>query len=158
VPRECAARYSRRGNDRFLRERDYDSARRRVSLSKTRDGHADAIPRDFAEWLHARRQSRAQLLERTFRENVERWKDETGHLSSITKAIAHPSYLRIIGLARDSVDNQIESLLLHELEADPDHWFAALEAITGENPVKPEYDFDKAVGAWLRWGRKNKII
>ena len=47
---------------------------------------------------------------------------------------------------------------MHELEADPDHWFAALEAITGQNPVKPEYNFDKAVNAWLRWGRERKII
>jgi hypothetical protein len=158
MPRECTKRYSRGTDDRSIRARDYASARKRVNLSKVRNGHIAEISRDFAEWLRARRLSKSQSLERAFREHVERWKDETGHLSSITKAIAHPSYLRIIGLAQDSVDHQIENLLLKELKADPDHWFAALEAITGENPVKAEYDFDKAVGAWLRWGRERKII
>jgi len=96
-------------------------------------------------------------LARSFHEQVERWKDETGHLSSITKALSHPSYLRIIGLAAES-PNEIKSLLLRELESDPDHWFAALSAITGEDPVRPEHNFDEAVGAWLAWGREKGII
>jgi hypothetical protein len=93
-----------------------------------------------------------------FREQVEIWKDQTSHLSSITKAIAHPSYLRIIGLAKESTDHEIERLLLHELESEPDHWFAALAAVTGEDPVKPEHNFDESVGAWLAWGRERGII
>src|SRR5271170_3198546 len=121
MPRECTKRYSRGTDDRAIRAHDYASARKRVNLSKVRNGHVVEISRDFAEWLRARRLSKSQSLERAFREHVERWKDETGHLSSITKAIAHPSYLRIIGLAQDSVDHQIERLLLHELESDPDH-------------------------------------
>ena len=109
--------------------------------------------------IAAGRRSEGQTaLARSFREQVERWKDETGHLSSITKALAHPSYLRIIGLARDSAGHEIERLLLRELESDPDHWFAALSAITGEDPVKPEHDFDEAVRAWLEWGREKRII
>lgn len=94
----------------------------------------------------------------SFHEQVRRWKHETGHLSSETKAIAHPSYLRIIGLAKESTDHEIERLLLRELEAEPDLWFAALTAVTGENPVKPEYDFDESVEAWIAWGHKKGII
>jgi len=93
-----------------------------------------------------------------FREQVDIWKDQTSHLSSITKAVAHPSYLRIIGLAKESTGHEIERLLLHELESEPDHWFAALSAVTGEDPVKTEDDFDEAVAAWLTWGRKKGII
>ena len=72
--------------------------------------------------------------------------------------IAHPSYLRIIGLARQSTGYAIERMLLQELEAEPDHWFEALTAITGDNPVQPEDDFDAAVEAWIAWGRQKGII
>lgn len=72
--------------------------------------------------------------------------------------LAHPSYLRIIGLARLSSGNEIERLLLEELESEPDHWFQALTAITGEDPVPPNYDFDASVNAWLEWGRTKGIL
>lgn len=156
---ECKSRYTR-ANGHSVRDRDYLYARLRARLAH---GSASITQRVYDALrpegrLPATKQKRAQLLERSFREQVNRWKDETGHLSSITKAIAHPSYLRIIGLAKNSSDHQIEKLLLNELEAEPDHWFAALSAITGEDPVKPEDDFDDAVAAWLEWGRKKEII
>lgn len=99
-----------------------------------------------------------EKLERSFREQVERWKDETAHWSSETRAIAHPSYLRIIGLSKYSTGHELERLLLNELESEPDLWFAALRAIADEDPVKPEYDFDESVEAWLAWGRSEGII
>jgi hypothetical protein len=72
--------------------------------------------------------------------------------------ISHPSYLRIIGLAREFRKDEIERLILQELKSEPDHWFDALEAITGQNPVSPDDDFDAAVNAWLDWGHKEGII
>lgn len=141
-----------------MRERDYASARKRVNLSKTREGHVYQMPRDLAEWLRARRDRRNLSLAKSFHEEVTRWKDETAHWSSETKAIAHASYLRIIGLAKESTGHEIERLLLHELEREPDLWFAALAAVTGENPVRSEYDFDESVEAWLTWGRDRGII
>jgi hypothetical protein len=121
--------------------------------------HTHDVARQFDKLIAARTQNEGHVaLAKSFQEQVKRWKDETGHLSSITRALAHPSYLRIIGLSRHSVDCEIERLLLRELESEPDHWFAALSAITGENPVKPEYDFDEAVNAWLDWGRARGII
>jgi hypothetical protein len=72
--------------------------------------------------------------------------------------ISHPSYLRIIGLARQSTGYEIERLLLQELASEPDHWFEALTAITGENPVEPKDDFDAAVDAWIAWGRQKGIL
>jgi hypothetical protein len=101
---------------------------------------------------------RTGMLERLFHEHVEKWKQETGHLSSITKTLSHPSYLRIIGLAQYSTNHELERLLLRELESEPDHWFDALTAITGEDPVRPEYDFDESVNAWIEWGRRKELI
>jgi hypothetical protein len=66
--------------------------------------------------------------------------------------------LRIIGLGRKFRQGEIEKLILGELQNDPDHWFDALVAITGENPVRQNDDFDAAVDAWLEWGRQNRII
>jgi len=89
-------------------------------------------------------------LENVFHENVDRWKVETVHWSSITRMIAHPSYLRIIGLASCG-RNAVLRLLINELQNNPDHWFAALEAITGENPVPPNVSFGEAVSSWIEW-------
>lgn len=138
---------------------DYAYARSRAKLSRGdrrfERGYDVAI--HFASVIADRRRDVASL-EQSFRENVDRWKDETGHLSSITKATVHPSYLRIIGMARMSTGHELERLILKELESEPDHWFSALSAITGEDPVKPEHDFDEAVNAWLSWGRERGIV
>lgn len=93
-----------------------------------------------------------------FYEEATRWKDDTMHWSSVTKMLAHPSYLRIIGLGREFRRGEIERLILRELENEPDHWFEALVAITGENPVGQEDDFDAAVNAWLAWGRQKGLL
>lgn len=141
---------------------DYNYARARVPHSM-RSGENLArgydVAKHFAQVIAARWQhDTGQRLGTLFREQVKTWKRETGHLSSVTKAISHRSYLRIIGLARVSSGYEIERLLLKELESEPDHWFHALTAITGEDPVEPEQDFDEAMRAWLSWGREKGII
>src|SRR5882672_12661671 len=95
------------------------------------------------------RQDTQEKLRRLFYEHVERWKNDTQHWSSMPRITSHPSYLRIIGLAGEFGKKAIEKLILQELEADPYHWFDALEAISGKNPVRPDDDFDTAVNAWL---------
>ena len=143
-----------------VRQSDYIYARTRARLPKRRHRleRGYDVAAHFAAVIGARRRSKERSLEQSFREHVEHWKDETLHLSSETKAIAHPSYLRIIGLSKDSTGRELERLLLRELESEPDIWFAALSAITGEDPVKSEHDFDESVEAWLAWGRNNGII
>jgi len=108
--------------------------------------------------LWRKRSQERTSLESLFREQAQRWKEDTQHWSSLLKMIAHPSYLRIIGLAGNSTNREIERLLLRELEAEPDYWFSALTAITGEDPVQSEHDFDEAVNAWLEWGRRRGLI
>ncbi len=102
--------------------------------------------------------ARRQKLRQLFRAEVEQWKKDTQHWSSVTKMLAHPSYLRVVGLSRYSAGSEIERLLLEELGNEPDYWFDALAAVTGENPVRPNYDFDESVNAWLEWGRQKGII
>ena len=157
-PRDCKRR-TYDWKSRAGRASDYAYARMRLH---SQEAHSDPLryerARELMESISTKRKKERQSLAEAFREQVQRWKRETGHLSSLRKAVAHPSYLRIIGLANESSGFEIERLLLHELEAEPDHWFPALTAITGENPVNAEHDFDDAVAAWLDWGRAKGII
>ena len=134
---------------------DYSYARARATGTVAR-GYE--VAHHFARVISERRRYDTTQLEISFRKHVEKWKRDTGHLSSVTKAVSHPRYLRIVGLSRHSRGYEIERLLLKELESEPDHWFDALTAVTGEDPVKPEDDFDEAVRAWLSWGHKRGII
>jgi hypothetical protein len=69
-------------------------------------------------------------LEQVFDQLARGWKEERGPTSSATEMALCPSYQRIIGLGPAVVP-----LLLRELDRDPDHWFWALKAITGADPV-----------------------
>jgi hypothetical protein len=95
------------------------------------------------------------LLEARFRALADEWRRETGMLSSISKKVQHPAYRQIIALGRPAVP-----LILHELRDRPAHWFAALQAITGETPVAaPEAaDPRKVRQAWLDWGKARGLI
>jgi hypothetical protein len=89
----------------------------------------------------------------TFRKLADTWSEETGGLSLIQKKVQHSAYQQIIALGPDAVP-----LILRELEREPDHWFWALAAITGENPVQRGMTFDDAVAAWIVWGRSRGLI
>lgn len=86
---------------------------------------------------------------RAFVRLMEEWREQTAPLSSVTEIVLHPAYQRIIGMGRTVVP-----LILAELARQPDHWFWALRAITGENPVAPEDAGDvlRMRRAWLRLG------
>ena len=88
-----------------------------------------------------------------FCEHAARWRRETRHWSSLTKMVMHPSYRRIMGMGPDALP-----FILRELREHPDHWFVALNAITGEDPVPPDSTFDQAVSAWIVWGMKNGYL
>jgi hypothetical protein len=96
----------------------------------------------------------AVLAER-FRELAEQWKEETSFLSSSTAIVNHPAYQAVIALGPPVVP-----FLLRELEAEPYHWFEALHAITGEDPVRPEDwgHIGAMAAAWLAWGRSHQLI
>lgn len=132
------------------RNSDYTYARSRSTKlkenSRLERGYDVAI--HFVKEIASRRQSFERTgIEKVFREHADRWRSETGHMSSVAKMILHPSYLRIIGLGREGVP-----LILRELKARPDHWLVALNAITGEDPVPAGANFQEAVRAWIKWG------
>jgi hypothetical protein len=80
------------------------------------------------------------------------WKRETSHISIVSNIVIHPAYQQIIGMG-----SKVIPLILLELSKEPDHWFPALRAITGENPVKQEDKgrIKKMTEAWLDWGRQH---
>lgn len=96
--------------------------------------------------------SKAQL-KRTFDEQVEIWRRDTGHLSSTLHRVTHPSYQRIIGLGPQALP-----LILSELKARPDFWFWALRAISGDDPTEPQDNLEGAITSWLHWGAERGII
>ena len=94
-------------------------------------------------------------LEALFNELVGNWKQETRLLSSTTAIATHPAYQRIIGLGPQAVP-----LILAEMKREPGHWFWALTAITGENPVSStdQGRIPAMTDTWLKWGRENGWI
>ncbi|HEX7450259.1 MAG TPA: hypothetical protein VF306_22055 [Pirellulales bacterium] len=50
--------------------------------------------------------------------------------------------------------------LLRELARQPDHWFYALAAITGEDPIPAGAEGNVAAmtEAWLAWGRAHGCL
>src|SRR5262249_25632314 len=92
-----------------------------------------------------------QPIEQRFRQLVEAWQSDCPPSSRIADMVMHPAYQQIIGLGPAAIP-----LLLKELENNLDHWFWALIAITGANPVPPESrgKFKEMAEAWLEWGRK----
>jgi len=84
----------------------------------------------------------------------DQWKADRKNVPSVGEHARHPAYLEIIGLGTPVVP-----YILADLEAEPDWWFPALRAITGEDPVQPE-DRGKLhamAAAWLRWGRAKRV-
>jgi hypothetical protein len=91
-------------------------------------------------------------LEQLFARLAKEWRDETAIYSSVTQKAMHPAYQRIIGMGPAALP-----LIFRELERRPGHWFWALRAITGENPVRREDagDLDKMTEAWLAYAREH---
>jgi hypothetical protein len=93
-------------------------------------------------------------IEEKFNKLAKKWKDDTRYQSNMRIITEDPSYQEIIKIGKDVIP-----IILKELESRPDHWFVALQIITGENPVIEEdcgY-FNKMVEAWLNWGKEHGI-
>jgi hypothetical protein len=79
------------------------------------------------------------------------WKEQVGGSSFVAEKTNHPAYQKIIEMGQVVVP-----FLLRELEQKPTHWFEALKAITGANPIQPEQRgrTKQMAQAWLNWGRE----
>jgi len=87
-----------------------------------------------------------------FGDLVAAWKSGRGYESSAARMTSHPAYQQIIGMGAEAVP-----FILNELKREPDHWFWALQAITGANPIPPnaQGDIAKMATAWVKWGKAN---
>src|SRR5947209_16333291 len=90
-----------------------------------------------------------------FAELAETWRRETAPISSTTELAMHPAYQQIIGMGPAAVP-----LILRELEDRPGHWFWALKAITGADPVAPEDRgrVRRMARAWLDWAKAQGYV
>lgn len=98
--------------------------------------------------------SDAELRQR-FRELAADWKAQSRYLSNTAQMAMLRPYQRIIGMGRAVVP-----LILEELRREPDQWFWALEAITGDNPVPAEAagSVRLMAQAWIDWGIRHGFI
>lgn len=118
------------------------------------EGYASQIAEQLAA-THSQTQQRSSSVAQKFQELAQHWRSETAHLSSVTKQVMHPSYQRIIGLGP-----AVLPTLLQELRKESGYWFWALNAITGEDPVRSEDlgDIPRMTEAWLNWGKQHRLI
>jgi len=112
------------------------------------------ILRGLGNMEQAKRLSWQDNMEEKFHSLAEEWREATSHLSFMGEIVLHPAYQRIIGMGPS-----ILPCIFRELEEDPDLWFWALKAITGENPVSPEMEgkVDEMAQAWLNWWKELDI-
>jgi hypothetical protein len=106
--------------------------------------------------MPASQETQPETAAQRFARLARRWQDETWMLSSTTQRVLHPAYQQIIGMGRDAIPH-----LLHGLDQrDPEHWFWALAAITGEDPVPPEDrgNVRRMADAWLGWARRQGYL
>jgi hypothetical protein len=99
--------------------------------------------------------STARDVSGEFRVLAKEWREETGADSSLTRITSHPDYLRIIALGRRAIP-----LILKELRKQPEPWFVALRAITGEQNIGKQHvgNFAQIAREWIRWGEANGHI
>ncbi len=95
-------------------------------------------------------------LEAEFQELAKQWRHDTGHFSIVSQMIRHPAYQRIIEMGEPVIP-----IILKDLQAQPDHWFPALAAISGESPQIPDEDRSRIraiTKIWIEWGKAKGYI
>src|ERR1051326_5185986 len=95
--------------------------------------HPPLQKRYFEDWKQSRRHYEATQSQRVFDSLATQWRNETAHVSSITKLVSHPAYYKIIGMGRAAVP-----MMLRRLQHEPELWFWALTSITREDPIPPD--------------------
>ncbi|MEX0724783.1 MAG: hypothetical protein WD065_00855 [Planctomycetaceae bacterium] len=90
-----------------------------------------------------------------FRQLAHEWREQAEVISSSTERAMLPAYQSIIGMGEPALP-----LIFEELKERGGHWFWALRAISGENPVPPEHSGNIAAmtGDWLKWGQEHGYV
>ena len=84
-----------------------------------------------------------------------KWKEEILFVSSGSKIISNSAYRDIIDFGPIAVP-----WIIRELKKNNDHWFYALEKITGENPIKEENigRVEEMRNDWIDWASNNDYL
>jgi hypothetical protein len=80
------------------------------------------------------------------------WIRETILSSSMRTIFASKPYLAILAMPPDKVVPLILRQIIRE-GSTPYHWFAALVALTNENPAGTEENVIAIANRWIEWGR-----
>lgn len=93
-----------------------------------------------------------QDLKNKFQSYKNTWEEQTLFSSNMTEITSNSAYLSIIALGKDVIP-----LIIANLRNEENHWFSALEALTGVNPIKKEHKgiFNLMKSDWLEWADKN---
>lgn len=93
----------------------------------------------------------ANIIEQRFDDLAEQWRRETRGMSTMIHKAMNSHYLDIIGMGPAAIP-----LILRDLEREPDHWFVALQHVTGRDPVPKEDrgNIEKMAAAWIEWGHR----
>jgi hypothetical protein len=123
---------------------------------------AVANDQDVADLIQVTIGGFQNLLDRLeFLDLYQEWQNSRSSISSIVGDITRNQfYFRIVGMGRRALPS-IFMFLSEEVKAgEPDHWFPALEAITGANPVPAgkEGRIRDMAAAWLEWGRREGYL
>ena len=96
---------------------------------------------------------KTQELEATFNALVKQLNRETGLDSVGKRTVEHPAYQQIIDMGESALP-----LIFRQIDSDDlgPHWFLALRAITGANPVPRELGgkIRAMEEVWLEWARE----
>ena len=127
-----------------LDERTVQQAERAASECRTT---LDKLIGNFVDQLAASK-ARFEML-------AAQWREQAAPLSSSTDRAMLPAYQTIIGMGETALP-----FILEEMRNRGGHWFWALRAITGENPVLPEHrgNVEAMTQDWLQWGRDQGCI
>jgi hypothetical protein len=100
----------------------------------------------------------SRLAER-FREQSDKWAQETRHLSSPIQRMGHPSYQAIMGMAQEN-KREVIRLLILDLQQRRRPWFWALSYLAQTNPVsrKDAGKMDRMIEAWVKWAKAEGVI
>jgi hypothetical protein len=83
------------------------------------------------------------------------WQHDHMFTSDMDRVAMHPAYQQIIGMG-----NEVLPLIFQQLQFNPNYWFAALNAITGVNPVKEDHlgNLQAMSNDWVEWATRKGYV
>ena len=126
---------------------DESAVQQAEQMANDRRTTLDRLIRNYVDQLAA---SKAR-----FESLAAEWREQAGPLSSSTDRAMLPAYQAIIGMGETALP-----LIFDEMRRRGGHWFWALRAITGENPVPPEHrgNVEAMTQDWLQWARQRGCL